>query len=261
MRMLVGLMLLCSLTGVLHAQNKVLTMVADNWCPFNCDPDDNQSPGFLVEIARKTFEPMGYVVDYKIVPWTRAIEEVRAGKYNMLIAASHEETPDFVFPAGPDVSCGFDVFVREGDPFVWNGVESIKDKRIGGIQDYVYSDAINAYIDEQKPTAGKKIQILRGDSALPSNIKKLLGHRIDVLFENEAVLNYQFGNMHEELADLRLPGKPHKVGTTDDKPTQCYLGFSPAIAESKLLAAKMGEVAKEMEKNGELTKLRAKYGM
>ena len=239
---------------------KVLTMVADNWCPFNCDPAD-ANPGYLIELAKKVFEPEGYTIAYSIVPWTRAIEEVTAGKYDILIAASHDESPEILFPEGPAVSCGFDVFVRDDNPFVWKGVESVRDKRIGGVQNYMYSTAINAYIDENRKTPGHKVQIMRGDNALPLNIKKLLGGRIDVLFENAAVLNYQFAQMGKDLEDLGITGTPKKIGTADTAETMCYLGFTPAKPRSKELARLLTERAKKMEADGTMHALRVKYGI
>ena len=239
---------------------KTITMVADNWCPFNCDPADTD-PGFLVEVAQKAFEPEGYKVTYQIVPWARAIEEVMAGKYTILLAASVEETPDVLFPKSPRVSCGFDVFVKEGNPFVWKGVDSIRDKRIGGVQDYMYSEAVNAYIEANKNAPGHKVQIQHGDESLPTNIKKLLGGRIDVLFENSAVLTHKFHTMGDELADLGLSGKPHYVGSADDKPTDCYLGFSPARPDSHQLMELLAKRGAEMEADGTMAKLRDKYGI
>lgn len=237
-----------------------ITMVADNWCPFNCDPTD-ENPGFFIEAAKLIFEPKGYKINYQIVPWTRAIEEVMAGKYNILIAASLEETPDILFPKALDVSCGFNVFVRDDNPFIWRGVESIKDLRIGGVQDYVYSEAINAYIDENKSKAGHKIQIMHGDTALPTNIKKLLGKRIDVLFENAAVLNHQFSQMGAELEGLGLSGMPKNIGMADTADTTCYLGFSPKRENSPQLIKILEEGVQRLEADGTMTKLRAKYGM
>ena len=236
-------------------------MVADNWCPFNCDPADKENPGFLIEVAKKVFEPQGYTINYSNVPWTRAIEEVMAGKYDILIAASHEETPGVIYPEGAAVSCGFDVFVKNDSEFVWNGVDSIKNQRIGGVQNYNYSKAIIDYIDANRKTAGHNIQIMRGDNALATNIKKLLGNRIDVLFENSAVLNHKLQQMPAELARLGLTGTPKKVGMADSKETLCYLGFTPAKERSKKLAHMLTEGAKALEADGTMAALRKKYGM
>ncbi len=153
------------------------------------------------------------------------------------------------------------MFVKEGNPFVWAGVDSIRDRRIGGVQNYMYSEAVNAYIENHKNDSDRKVQIMHGDESLPTNIKKLLGGRIDVLFENSAVLNHKFRQMDEELADLGLSGKPHYVGTADTKSTDCYLGFSPARPDSHQLMELLAKRSAEMEADGTMGKLREKYGI
>lgn len=239
------------------AEGKTITMVADQWCPFNCDPESADKPGFFVELTRKALEPHGYKVEYRGVPWARAIEEVRADKYQILIAASHEETPDFQFPEESGISCGFNAFTRPTDTYTWQGVESIKNKRIGGIKDYVYSEEINAYIDAT-PNAGHKIQIMRGDGALATNIKKLLGNRIDVMFENPSVLKYKFSEMGADLAQLQLSGQPRNAGPVSQEASICYLGFGPT-AKNKEAVRLVSEGIKRMEASGELQKLKDAY--
>ncbi len=256
-RLLAPLLLATALcTASVQAQGKTVTMVADEWCPFNCAPD-SEKQGYFVELARRILEPHGYKVEYKIVPWARAIEEVRAGKYNILIAASHEETPDFLFPAADGLSCGFSAYTRYEDPFVWRGVESVKNKRIGGIKDYVYSEEINAYIDAN-PGVGHKIQIIRGDNALATNIKKLLGKRLDVMFENPSVLGYRLKEMEQDLTALGLTGKIRNAGAVAEEESICHLGFGPSN-NNKEAVHLVSEGVKQMEANGELAKLKAAY--
>ena len=77
---------LAVLSPVATAGAETLTLVADEWCPYNCTPGD-EKPGFLVEIVKKVFEPQGFTVDYKIVPWARAIRDTRAGRYSAILGA------------------------------------------------------------------------------------------------------------------------------------------------------------------------------
>ncbi len=255
--LLVAVAMLGGMQAPAWAEGKTITMVADQWCPFNCDPESTDKPGFFVDLARQILQPHGYKVEYKAVPWARAIEEVREDKYQVLIAASHEETPDFQFPENGGISCGFNAFTRPNDAFKWQGVESIKNKRVGGIKDYVYSEEINAYIDAN-PHAGHKVQIMRGDGALATNIKKLLGNRIDVLFENPSVLNYKFSGMTTDLAKLGLNGPPRNAGPVSEEESICYLGFGPA-ASNKEAVRLISEGIIRMEASGELRKLKDTY--
>ena len=48
-------------------QPKVLTLVADTYCPYNCTAGA-KSEGILVDLTRAVFEAKGYEIRYKVVP-------------------------------------------------------------------------------------------------------------------------------------------------------------------------------------------------
>lgn len=75
-----------------------MSLRADFWCPFNCEPDAAR-PGFMVEIAQYALGKYGHTVDYQIMPWNRAIKEVRAGKIDGVIAELKSHSPDLIYPA------------------------------------------------------------------------------------------------------------------------------------------------------------------
>jgi polar amino acid transport system substrate-binding protein len=74
-----------------------ITLAADVWCPYNCQPG-TEKPGYMIEIAQRVLGSAGYTVSYVAVPWARTIHGARNGHYDGIIAAGREETPDFVFP-------------------------------------------------------------------------------------------------------------------------------------------------------------------
>lgn len=45
----------------------VITLVADEWCPYNCTPDTDH-PGFMIEIAQYAFEHAGHTIVYTTIP-------------------------------------------------------------------------------------------------------------------------------------------------------------------------------------------------
>lgn len=67
----IALLLCCSVfsTPCLGATDTIV-LVADEWPPFNTLPSGKHQ-GYIVDIAREIFEPLGYTIDYRIVPWTR----------------------------------------------------------------------------------------------------------------------------------------------------------------------------------------------
>jgi polar amino acid transport system substrate-binding protein len=62
-----SLSMLCSL-----AKADTISIRADLWCPFNCDPS-GAKPGYMIEIAKAVFEPLGHKIDYQTLNWARAI--------------------------------------------------------------------------------------------------------------------------------------------------------------------------------------------
>ncbi len=57
---------------------ETITLIADEWCPYNCDPESDY-PGYIVEIANAIYKVAGYQVQYQNVPWSRALKAVTEG--------------------------------------------------------------------------------------------------------------------------------------------------------------------------------------
>lgn len=236
--------------GSLVAEPRELTLVADPWCPYNCEPGDTKAEGFLVELARAVFQPLGYKVTYKQVSWDDAIPAVRAGTYDVLIASDPEESPGFVFPTYY-APCGYAMFTRKGETFAYHGPNSLGERKLGGVEGYYYGQAEADYMSSNMDYEGK-VQLVSGTAPLELNVAKMLDGQIDVMLENPAVLNY---HMHSLGRDGEL------VKTADTLKTPCHLAFSPAKSDSVALAKLLDDSLPELERTGVLPALRAKYGL
>ena len=69
------------------AQAETIILVADTWCPYNCDPG-SKYPGFMVEIAQRVFSAAGHQVVYQVEPWNRAVLSVQSGRFQGLIGVT-----------------------------------------------------------------------------------------------------------------------------------------------------------------------------
>lgn len=244
-----GLCLVLS-SGGLVAEPRELTMVADPWCPYNCEPGDTQTEGFLVELAKAALEPLGYKIHYKQVSWDDAIPAVRNGTYDILIASDPEESPGFVFPTYY-ASCGYALFARKGEGFAYHGPNSLGERKLGGVEGYYYGQAEADYISANLDYDGK-VQLVSGTAPLELNVQKMMDGQIDVMLENPAVLNYY-------LHGLKRDGALVKV--VDTLKTPCHLALSPAKSDSPAIAKLLDDRLPELEQNGVLPALRAKYGL
>lgn len=225
-----------------------ITLVADNWCPYNCGAAD-ANPGILIEVAKYALTKAGHTVEYSNVPWARAIEDSRSGKYTGIVGAYKDDAPDFVFPEKGIMPSSNDFFVKSGSAWKFSGIASLDTVSLGTIKDYSYGEEIDTYVTANVSNPAK-VQVAGGDDALTKNIEKLLAGRVDVLIEDAAVMNYE----------LKTSGKTGQVSEAgafggDD----VYIAFSPANPKAAEFAKALSEGLKELEANGELAKIKAKY--
>ncbi len=232
------------------AQAETIVLVADEWCPYNCEPGSDK-PGFIVEVAQKVFGGAGRQVQYEIIPWSRAVDKTREGEFTAAIGATTEDAEGFVFPKEEFGQVADHYFKRKGYPWTYNGIDSLKEVHLGYIADYDYGEDVNAYIEANQGT--DKVQAQGGESPLETNIKKLLAERIDVLIEDKNVAMYMAKQMG--VAD-----QVEHAGS-DKEFDPIYLAFSPANPKSQEYADMLDKAVQDMRASGELAKILDKYGL
>lgn len=244
------LLLACQAHG---ARAETLTMAADSWCPYNCDAGASQE-GAIVEIAEAAFAKHGITVEYINLPWSRAIVDTRGGKYNAIIGASHDDAPDFVFPAEQQAEMVNAFYVKQGNPWRFGGIESLDHVSIGIIADYTYNKNLDPYLKRYTHDM-KRVQVISGDNALEVNIKKLLAGRIGAILEAQDVMQYK-------IEQMKLADKIAEAGVAErTDQDRLYIAFSPAQKESKKYAQILSKEMQAMRKSGELASILSRYGM
>lgn len=234
------------------AHADTISIRADVWCPYNCDPKD-PNPGYMIEVAKAALEPLGHTIDYQSLNWARAITEAREGKYSGLAGAAKSDAPDFIFPAsatGVGRNC---FYVKPDNKWEYKGIPSLAGFAIGVIKDYSYDELeLDAYIKEHAKDA-KKVDIVAGDNGLDLNMKKLQAGRIGALVEEENVIkNYLFTK--------KLPPTAVKAAGCV-KESELFVAFSPKTPKSAELAKAVADKLEAMRKDGSLKTLLAKYGI
>jgi len=242
---------IAGLTLAGNALAATVTLVADQWCPYNCEPG-SERPGFMVEIAKRVLARGGHTVEYKTLPWARAVLETRRGDHDGVIAASRDgSAKDFVFPDLP-VANSVNVFlVRHGDPWRYTGPDSLAAVSIGVVLNYSYEHAFDAYLAAHRndPT---RVQTEPGDGALARNLRKLATGKIGTLVENQAVLEYQLAqNGERERFEF--------AGVLTERAS--YIAFSPAKPSSGEYARLLSDGIAALRKSGELERILAKYSL
>lgn len=227
-----------------------LTIVADEWCPYNC-AEKAAHPGFLVEFTREIFSKAGHTVHYKVVPWARALGEVRSGKHTALLGVVPEEAPDLVYPSEPAWQSVNGFYVKKGNPWRFTGRDSLRTVTLGAIIGYSYGPGIQEYIEKHSSNP-KLVQMSSGEEPLHTNIRKLLADRIQVVAEDLAVMQHY-------MSEQKLDDKIELAGTSEPQPI--YISFSPSDPKSKEYSLLFSEGMKELISTGEINEIMNKYGV
>jgi len=232
-------------------ERPVITIAADNWCPINCAPPEAKL-GVGIDLAKAIYEPLGFEIRYQVMPWSEALRKVRAGEIDAVVGADRTDDPTLVFPAKPIIGTSDDFYVLKGNAWKFQGVHTLKGKKLGMIKDYGYGTAVNEYV-RSNPGSYDMIQQAGGGNALEENIRKLRAGKIDVLVETRPVMEYT-------MARLEL-GDEHIIRAGGVAETPVYLAFSPALSKSRMLADSFDNGIRRLRESGQLEAFYHNYGL
>ena len=234
---------------------KKITIVADEWCPYNCE-ENASLQGFMVDMAREIFAKKGIEVEYKVVPWERALDMTKNGTYDGTIAVNLKEGSSLILPKKEQAISKYEFFILDDNKWEFNGVESLKGHSLGCVSGYTYG-SIQNYIDTHR-TDNTIIQEINSDNASTINLKKLLARRVNVIIEDSLVMNSLISTTSNRF-NVKSGG--FLTNTPDKNTDYVYIGFSPNKPYSKHLAQILSDGTIEMEKSGEIDQIMSKYGV
>lgn len=227
-----------------------IVLGADPWCPMICAELPGQ-PGFMVEAAQMALAPHGYEVEYRNLPWSRALIEAESGRIDGLFAANQKRERIVILPE---------------HAYFWSVMgyaqhrrrEQIKD--LSGpslvglnfqlIQDYDYAGTtplgpwLSAHPD--------RVSYNRGSDPLPRMLGMIMLGRGDITLDNLAVLQYS-------LKQLNLQDSFHTAPVSE--PYKTYIGISRRHPKARLIADLLSREMQAMREDGRLKRLLIKYGV
>jgi len=245
----------CLLTALpLPAQEalpKSITVVADEWAPFNMIPGAKPE-GYMIDVLREVFEPKGVKVNYEIVPWERALQETRRGTYTAVVGASKSDGEGFVFPT-EELSINRIAFVTAlGSTWNYTDHSSVGKVSLAVVEGYDYRAWLSAYVKENLNDS-RLVQVMRGDHPLENNLRKVLGGFVEAAVDSEVALRWTAKQMGI-IDRLRFAGR-------DPEPAYIYVAFSPALPDSHLLASTLSRGIAQLRSSGRLAALLENYGL
>ena len=229
--------------GSFAAHAATITAAQDPWAPFV--QKDTSSPGVSVEIIVEAFKTQGHTVNFKIMPWSRSLEEVKAGRVDVLVATWYtEDRTSYLKYSEPYLENSLKFIKRSGDSFEYSGIDSLKGKTVGIVRNYGYGDEFLNAKAFKKPEANDIV----------SNAKKLTAKRIDLTLEDELVAKSTLSNAGMNLSDFAFTNNALSVN-----PLHVTMGLANPNHSEYINAFNKGLA--EIKSNGTFDKILAKYGI
>ncbi len=231
------------------ATAEAVSIRADQWCPYNCEPGSDR-PGYMIEILQEALGPHGHTIDYQTMNWARSLASAEEGSIDGVVGASTDEAPGFHL--GPVLGqWDLAVAVRKGESFDVGAADPFAGRSIGVIRGYDYGGAVADYV-AANAADDRIVQVAGGEAPLETNLRKLEAGRVDLVPDDAAVLRYT-------IADLGLEGAFDLVSM--EEPSPLYAAFSPRGARSADYAAMLAAAVDELRASGRLDEILARYGL
>lgn len=252
--------LLVALLGILAAapvRGDVVSLRSDLWCPYTCEPD-SEEPGYVVEMARAVFATAGHTVDYRLLPWPRALEGVRRGLFGGAIGATVTDGRDLVFgrePVGMQINALALPAARlaAGAGFRYAGPDSLRGLRLGVAMGYTYDNGpLDAYLREEENAGSGRVVSARGEDVIAANLRRLMAGQVDAVLDSAAVLS-------QAITDMGLQGDVTVVEIGAAVPV--YIAFSPVDPRASGYVGLLDAGIARLRSSGALAAILARYGV
>ncbi len=228
---------------------KALTFCSDSWPPYS-DQAGTAREGYVVELLRAIYEPLGYTVNYTVQPWSRCLVGVRSGLYSGLAGAEHDDIPDLFFPRLMAGASFPTFFTSKTHLWTYSGEMSLRQIRLGVVQNYTYAPALDRYIAAE--AQGDRIVVFRGDEPFRQMLAGLEGGRVDAIIENSLVVE-------AFLRQQRLPAELLRTAGSAGPGRGVFVPFSPVDERSPELAALFDRRLLELRRDGVLQRILDRY--
>lgn len=241
---------LISLEG--SAQEKSIIIAADEWCPFNCEVDSKKE-GYVVEIIKTIYEPLGYKITYKNYPWLETLSKLEKGEVDIVIGATRNEISNAIFPK-QEIGMSEDVYLlRQDDEWRFKGALSLINKKIGVMKGYDYSGTEFGHYVTYKQEMKPNIIFMPESMDISDRLDLLMQKKIDLFVEDKNVILNELNELNRKN-DFKIAGT---VGATDP----LFTAFTKYKIRSKKLVSIFDIGMLNLRKSGRLKKILAKYGM
>lgn len=192
------------------AEEKIVTIATIEYPPYTSQYLKND--GFMTELAMAAFQLSGYRVELVYLPWARALAMTKQGRFDGLMDMWYRLEREEFFIFSQEITASRIVFFKRKDnPATFNTYEDLKKYKIGVVRGYVNPPKFDAMRDQ--------LMVDEATSDM-SNLKKLLGKRIDLILMDQNVGLHLINTLFSDKAD-QLTSLPQVL-----KHDPLHIGFS-----------------------------------
>lgn len=231
----------------------VLVLAGDYRCPYNCAPDD-EDKGFLVELAARALYIYGIDIEYRMMPWHQALKKVDSGEIDGIFGISNIEGRNLITTNNPIEMSDRHAFTQSGIDWVFDGINSLRGKRLGITMDYMLGDALDSYFAMTFPARPQAFLIEDSEVSVIESIANLIDGDVDVFIEDRRVVNF-YTNKNGLSAYVRDAGKAYR------DPMPVNIALSSKLPNARKYIRYLEEGVASLKATGEYDDLREKYLM
>ena len=217
---------------------------ADNetWDQVPPGSDSRVFQGYSWDVIRESFHATGYTLQLRIVPWSRAMHELKRGKVELLFPAGKnaERLQYMNYSEEPVNAVDFLIYTRDGTDFQWNGLESLDGLRIGAARGWNFGNKW-----EQQTGIEKELV-----DSIQQGLDMLDEGRIDGFAGYEVVWDYK-------IRELGRSGKYDKLPPFDE--TREYVTAMKTNPRGAELLAAFDRGKREIVANGTMDEIAARW--
>ncbi len=243
-------MLLCFNTTFVFCNDPVsvatrkIILATDNYPPYFGSGMENG--GYFTEITILAFQTVGYECEVKFLPWKRAYELAKQGKYDGVLGIfqTEERIPFFEFSV-PVAESKLSFFTKKERSISWSKINDLKPCRIGHIMGYHYTEDFNSadYL--------KKIKAYN----IVGCINMLMRNQVDIIIATDSVLTIYLNTEFPEYADaLKMIGSPLTIN-------KMYVSISKKIIDHQKIILDFNHGLTLIKKDGRFEKIKKEHGV
>ena len=240
--------ILCVFTGPVpatSAEQRRIILASINWEPYTGKNLPDQ--GFISQVVTEAFARTGYRVEFKYMPWSRALHSAKKGEFQGLMNVYWKKDRIEFFKYSDGIWKVKEEFICLSEtPIAWVGdLENLKSHTIGVLRG-------SAQAEELK-IAGFLIEEVN-DQIL--NVKKLLKKRVDIVLSPASLFFYHLNSIAPDFNRARI-----KILKPAYKIYDLHLAFPKTRPDHRALAVDFNLGLWQIKTDGTFQKILEKHSI